>query len=321
MFLLEAMASGVPVVQPRRGAFPEIVETTGGGMIVEADNPEALADGLLDAVARSRARRRARRGRRRRRARALQRRTGWPKSRRSASTRDLTATAAASRRTEYTCSALSHISKSYPTPRGDAADPDGRVADARIAARRSRSWGRRAAARARCSTSSARSTPPSSGTVTLDGQDPFALGEREQAAFRNQHIGFVFQDHSLLPQCSVLENVLAPTLVAPPPTRARHAIEARARELLDQVGLGDRLDHRPGELSGGEKQRAAIARALIRNPLLLLCDEPTGNLDRASADIGRRRCCSTCTQHARRSWSSSRTAPRSPSGFPSRYEM
>lgn len=124
--------------------------------------------------------------------------------------------------------------------------------------------------------------PPSSGTVTLDGSDPYALNERDQAAFRNQHIGFVFQDHSLLPQCSVLENVLTPTLVAP----GRHdgADEKRAREILAQVGLGSRLDHRPGELSGGEKQRAAIARALIRNPTLLLCDEPTGNLDASIAD-------------------------------------
>ena len=127
--------------------------------------------------------------------------------------------------------------------------------------------------------------PPSSGSVTIDNQDPFALGESEQAAFRNKRIGFVFQDHSLLPQCSVLENVLTPTLVAPASERHATRDEERARELLQQVGLGDRLEHRPGELSGGEKQRAAIARALIRDPHLLLCDEPTGNLDRASADV------------------------------------
>jgi lipoprotein-releasing system ATP-binding protein len=123
---------------------------------------------------------------------------------------------------------------------------------------------------------------PTSGTVSLDGRNPYQLSEKELAAFRNQAIGFIFQDHCLLPQCSVLENVLVPTLVAPAPSRSR--LGTRARELLDQVGLRDRLDHRPAELSGGEKQRVALARALIRKPLLLLCDEPTGNLDEASAE-------------------------------------
>lgn len=122
--------------------------------------------------------------------------------------------------------------------------------------------------------------PPTSGTVTLDGQDPFNLREADLAAFRNEKVGFVFQDHCLLPQCTVLENVLVPTLVA----RQRDDFVKRARELLDQVGLSARLDHRPAELSGGEKQRVALARALIGKPLLLLCDEPTGNLDRRSAD-------------------------------------
>src|SRR5918996_1065270 len=128
--------------------------------------------------------------------------------------------------------------------------------------------------------------PPSAGTVTLDGRNPFGLNDREQAAFRNRHIGFVFQDHSLLPQCSVLENVLTPTLVAPPSEHSGTGDSEveRARKLLDHVGLSGRLDHRPGELSGGEKQRAAVARALIRNPVLLLCDEPTGNLDASIAD-------------------------------------
>jgi lipoprotein-releasing system ATP-binding protein len=121
---------------------------------------------------------------------------------------------------------------------------------------------------------------PSAGTVRLDGRDPFALAERDLADFRNRHVGFVFQDHHLLPQCSVLENVLVPTLVA---RDDREAVKARARELLDRVGLAERLEHRPAELSGGERQRVAVARALIHKPLLLLADEPTGNLDRHSA--------------------------------------
>jgi lipoprotein-releasing system ATP-binding protein len=125
--------------------------------------------------------------------------------------------------------------------------------------------------------------PPTSGTLTLDGQDPFTLGEREQAAFRNRRIGFVFQDHSLLPQCSVLENVLVPTLVAGKGDGSSDGDARRARELIEQVGLLERIDHRPAELSGGEKQRVAIARALIRQPRLVLCDEPTGNLDQESA--------------------------------------
>ena len=121
---------------------------------------------------------------------------------------------------------------------------------------------------------------PNAGTVTLDGLNPFTLSEREMAKFRNRKVGFVFQDHCLLPQCTVLENVLTPTLVS----EERADYVARARGLLEKVGLSTRLDHLPSELSGGEKQRAAIARALICDPVLLLCDEPTGNLDRASAE-------------------------------------
>jgi lipoprotein-releasing system ATP-binding protein len=120
--------------------------------------------------------------------------------------------------------------------------------------------------------------PPTSGEVTLDGRNPFSLSDSAVSAFRNKEVGFVFQDHCLLPQCTVLENVLIPTMVGD-----KNDLHARATQLLEQVGLSHRLDHRPSELSGGEKQRVSIARAMIRGPKLLLCDEPTGNLDRQTA--------------------------------------
>ncbi|NBO63535.1 MAG: ABC transporter ATP-binding protein [Acidobacteria bacterium] len=122
--------------------------------------------------------------------------------------------------------------------------------------------------------------PPSAGTITLDGCNPYTLDERGLSRFRNQNVGFVFQDHYLLPQCTVLENVLIPTIVAP-----ENGIDyaSRARELLARVGLTDRVEHLPSELSGGERQRVALARAIVTAPPLLLCDEPTGNLDQESA--------------------------------------
>jgi lipoprotein-releasing system ATP-binding protein len=175
---------------------------------------------------------------------------------------------------------ISNVTKRYPTPRGQLT----------VLSEVSLGLSRGEAAAIMGPSGSGKSTllyiagalePPTAGAVTLDGVNPYEVPEKELAAFRNQAIGFVFQDHCLLPQCSVLENVLIPTLVAK--DRAGHA--ARARELLRQVGLEDRLDHRPAELSGGEKQRVALARSLILRPRLLLCDEPTGNLDEASAEM------------------------------------
>ena len=115
-----------------------------------------------------------------------------------------------------------------------------------------------------------------SGAVSLDGQDPFTLSPGELARFRARHVGFVFQDHHLLPQCTALENVLVARLAL---GKVMDADVERGRELLQRVGLGQRLTHLPGELSGGERQRVAIARAMMNKPALLLCDEPTGNLD------------------------------------------
>jgi len=175
---------------------------------------------------------------------------------------------------------VENVSKEYPAPRGTL----------RILSDISFSLARGDAVSIMGPSGSGKSTllyvlgalePPTSGTVTLDDRNPFQLKARQLAAFRNKEIGFIFQDHCLLPQCSVIENVLTPTLVS----ETNGTETERAQALLEQVGLRDRLDHRPGELSGGEKQRVALARALIMKPQLLLCDEPTGNLDQRSAEV------------------------------------
>jgi ABC-type lipoprotein export system ATPase subunit len=123
---------------------------------------------------------------------------------------------------------------------------------------------------------------PTAGKVLLDGQDLAALDDRQVAEVRNRQIGFVFQSHYLLPQCTVWENVLVPTLASGAHGGTSQA-GLRAERLLKRVGLGERLNHRPGQLSGGERQRVAVVRALINQPQLLLADEPTGALDHASA--------------------------------------
>jgi lipoprotein-releasing system ATP-binding protein len=123
--------------------------------------------------------------------------------------------------------------------------------------------------------------PPTAGTFRLDGIDPFALSPSALAKFRSTKIGFIFQDHHLLPQLTALENVLIPRLAL---GRAAQADADRAKGLLQQVGLEGRATHLPAELSGGERQRVAIARSLMNGPSLLLCDEPTGNLDTRTAE-------------------------------------
>ena len=176
---------------------------------------------------------------------------------------------------------VAHVTKQYPTPRG----PLTVVSDATFtleAGQAAAITGPSGSGKSSLLYMLGALEPPTGGTIQLAGRDPFALAPAALAEFRNSQVGFVFQDHCLLPQCSVLENVLVPTMVSAAGDGRQDV--AWATSLLKEVGLSDRLDHRPGALSGGERQRAAVARALIRKPALLLCDEPTGNLDQHSAD-------------------------------------
>ena len=287
LYTLEAQACGVPVVQPRRGVFPEIIAATGGGLLVEPDDSADLARGILElqrdpertAVLGRRGREgvRAHYDARRMVAATLQsyERLASPKPGRRP------AESGGSPRIRGGLQVRA-LGKDYATPRGTLPVLSGV----------SLSLSRGDAVSIVGPSGSGKSTllhilgalePPTAGTVRLEGQNPFELEPRELARFRNRQVGFVFQDHCLLPQCSVLENVLIPTLVTRAQSNGGDQVR-KARGLLERVGLGDRLEHRPWELSGGEKQRAALARALILDPFLLLCDEPTGNLDRRSAE-------------------------------------
>jgi lipoprotein-releasing system ATP-binding protein len=174
---------------------------------------------------------------------------------------------------------LTHVSKSYPAPGGELSI----LVDVNLSLARGDALavtGPSGAGKSTLLYMIGTLDTPTSGFVRILGSDPFALKSADLARFRNANIGFVFQEHYLLPQCTVIENVLIPTLAG---SGADAALD-RARLLLERVGLAARIGHRPSELSGGERQRVAICRALINQPPLLLADEPTGNLDRHTAD-------------------------------------
>jgi len=174
-----------------------------------------------------------------------------------------------------------NISKSYPTPAGASLEVLADVSLTLSAGENVAIMGPSGSGKSTLLSILGTLDHPTSGQIAIDGVDPFQLAEPELAAFRSRQIGFVFQDSHLLPQCTVLENVLIPFLAE---GKAGHAEVAQASELLERVGLAERSLHRPAQLSGGERQRVALARALVRNPRVLLADEPTGNLDSATAE-------------------------------------
>jgi len=273
IYLLEAMARGVPVVQPAHGSFPELIDQTGGGILVPPGDAQALASALADLLS------------------DQQRRTELGNSGYEAVRTHFTDDQMAQQMLTVCEAALNDqpeiksddhalivrdVCKEYPTP----AEP--------LIVLRGISFSLNAGQTLAIvgPSGSGKSTllnilgtldSPTRGHVLLDGDDPFALKPRKLAALRARRIGFVFQDHHLLPQCTAIENVLVAKLAM---AKVQQPDQDRAAELLKLVGLADRATHLPSELSGGERQRVAIARALMNSPRLLLCDEPTGNLDR-----------------------------------------
>ena len=279
LFLLEAMASGVPVVQPRHGAFTEIVETAGGGILIDPDRPEELSEEILrlwlDPGKRRALGLRGSEGVRTHYSSARMLRKAEEVYQSVLLRENATTTADVGRNKVLE---IRNLSKEYSTPAG----PIRVLSDITLSLSAGDSLsivGPSGSGKSTLLYILGALEPPTSGTVLLNGRNPFELDDRDLAAFRNGQVGFVFQDHHLLPQCNVLENVLIPTLVG---QDGDPAVQRRALDLLDQVGLGSRIHHRPAELSGGEKQRVALARALVQKPLLVLCDEPTGNLDHAA---------------------------------------
>ena len=314
IYVLEAMARGVPVVQPAHGSFPELIRATGGGVLVPPGNAKALADALAELI-----RDPARRAELGRAGRAAVEST-FTDERMAANMLKVYEAAMESeteaRRHEGT--ARDELDRVEARSGGSQSEPADLIRNPQSEIRNSplvvsNVWKEYATPAEPLvvlrgvsfqiapgetlaiigPSGSGKSTllnilgtldRPTRGTVRLGDVDPFILGGGQLACYRGEKVGFIFQDHHLLPQCTAVENVLIAKLAT---GRVADADASRARELLAMVGLADRATHLPSELSGGERQRVAIARALMNGPRLLLCDEPTGNLDtKASQAVG-----------------------------------
>jgi len=277
LFILESLCAGVPVVLPRHGAYVELIEMLGGGVLHTpgdvVDIARVLA-GLLQDSDRARQLGQAGRAAVREKLDATQQARLFAEAMESLGKRRSDPAGHRNQRGSGMLLELKDVRKSFTAPNGSSIDVL-RGLDLAIQAGESLAIvGPSGSGKSTLLNIIGTLDRPSDGRVLLDGMDVTALGERALAALRARRIGFVFQMHHLLPQCTALENVLVPTLAAGD-TDAR----ARARRLLERVGLGDRMDHRPAQLSLGQCQRVAVARALINEPSLLLADEPTGSLD------------------------------------------
>jgi ABC-type lipoprotein export system ATPase subunit/glycosyltransferase involved in cell wall biosynthesis len=286
IYVLEALARGVPVVQPSHGSFPELVRLTAGGILTPPGDAQALAEALAGLL-RDR-QRRTELGRRGRDSVAAD----FTDERMAANMVRVCETAMSDAKNSAALSSTAprpgaagtvlqvrDVWKEYPTPAEPLVVLRG-VSLSLCAGESLAIVGPSGSGKSTLLNILGTLDRPTRGTVRLGDTDPFSLKPRELAGFRSRRIGFVFQDHHLLPQCTAMENVLIARL---PLGRVSDEDASRAAELLGLVGLSARVRHLPSELSGGERQRVAIARALMNAPQLLLCDEPTGNLDQKSS--------------------------------------